>query len=35
MVPERLGTAAMTIGPARAALDVATHYTSKRRAFGR
>ena len=34
MVPERLGTAAMTIGPARAALDVATHYTSKRRAFG-
>jgi butyryl-CoA dehydrogenase len=34
MVPERLGTAAMSIGPARAALDVATHYTSKRRAFG-
>jgi alkylation response protein AidB-like acyl-CoA dehydrogenase len=34
MVPERLGTAAMTIGPARTALDVATHYTSKRRAFG-
>jgi alkylation response protein AidB-like acyl-CoA dehydrogenase len=34
MVPERLGTAAMTIGPARTALDVATHYTSRRRAFG-
>ena len=34
MVPERLGTAAMTIGPARAALDVATQYTSRRRAFG-
>ena len=24
MVPERLGTAAMTVGPARAALDIAT-----------
>jgi alkylation response protein AidB-like acyl-CoA dehydrogenase len=35
MVPERLGTAAMTIGPARAALDVATQYTSRRRAFGK
>jgi butyryl-CoA dehydrogenase len=34
MVPERLGTAAMTIGPARTALDVATQYTSRRRAFG-
>lgn len=34
MVPERLGTAAMTIGPARAALDVATLYTSRRKAFG-
>lgn len=34
MVPERLGTAAMTIGPARAALDIATRYTSRRKAFG-
>jgi len=34
MIPERLGTAAMTIGPARAALDIATQYTSKRKAFG-
>ncbi len=34
MIPERLGTAAMTIGPARAALDIATRYTSKRKAFG-
>jgi len=35
MIPERLGTAAMTIGPARTALDIATAYTSKRKAFGR
>jgi len=35
MVPERLGTAAMTIGAARAALDVATGYTARRKAFGR
>lgn len=34
MIPERLGTAAMTIGTARVALDVATHYTSRRKAFG-
>jgi butyryl-CoA dehydrogenase len=34
MVPERLGTAAMTIGAARPALDVATRYSSKRKAFG-
>jgi len=34
MVPERLVTAAMTIGTARAALDVATGYTSRRKAFG-
>ncbi len=34
MIPERLGTAAMTIGPARSALEVATRYTSKRKAFG-
>ena len=34
MIPERLGTAAMTIGAARPALDVATDYTSKRKAFG-
>ena len=35
MIPERLGTAAMTIGAARPAVDVATGYTSKRKAFGR
>ncbi len=35
MIPERLGTAAMTIGAAAPAVDVATAYTSKRRAFGR
>jgi alkylation response protein AidB-like acyl-CoA dehydrogenase len=35
MIPERLGTAAMTIGSARAALDVATSYTTKRKAFGK
>lgn len=34
MIPERLGTAAMTIGAARPALDVATSYTTKRKAFG-
>lgn len=34
MIPERLGTAAMTVGAARPALDVATGYTSKRKAFG-
>ncbi len=35
MVPERLGTAAMTIGAARPAVEIATHYTSRRKAFGR
>ena len=35
MIPERLGTAAMTIGAARPALEVATGYTSRRKAFGR
>ena len=35
MVPERLGTAAMTIGAARPALEVATHYTTRRKAFGK
>ncbi|MBE9545877.1 MAG: acyl-CoA/acyl-ACP dehydrogenase [Proteobacteria bacterium] len=34
MVPERLGTAAMTIGAAQPALDIATGYTSRRKAFG-
>ncbi|MGM0760558.1 MAG: acyl-CoA dehydrogenase family protein [Thermodesulfobacteriota bacterium] len=34
MIPERLGTAAMTIGAATPALEVATDYTSKRKAFG-
>jgi len=35
MVPERLGTAAMTIGAARPALEVATRYTTRRKAFGK
>ncbi|HOU53509.1 MAG TPA: acyl-CoA dehydrogenase family protein [Myxococcota bacterium] len=35
MIPERLGTAAMTIGAARPALEIATRYTRRRRAFGR
>lgn len=34
MIPERLGTAAMTIGAARPALEIATFYTSRRKAFG-
>lgn len=34
MIPERLGTAAMTIGSARPALDIATGYTTRRKAFG-
>ncbi len=34
MIPERLGTAAMTVGAAAPAIDVATAYTSKRKAFG-
>jgi alkylation response protein AidB-like acyl-CoA dehydrogenase len=33
MIPERLGTAAMTIGAARPALDIATGYTTRRKAF--
>lgn len=35
MTPERLGTAAMTIGAARPALEVATGYTTRRKAFGK
>jgi len=34
MVPERLGTAVMTIGAARPALEIATNYTARRKAFG-
>ncbi len=34
MVPERFGTAAMTIGSVRPALEIATSYTSRRKAFG-
>ena len=34
MIPERLGTAAMTIGAAKPALDVATGYSSRRKTFG-
>jgi alkylation response protein AidB-like acyl-CoA dehydrogenase len=35
MIPERLGTAAMTIGAARPALEIASDYTTKRKAFGK
>ena len=35
MIPERLGTAAMTIGAAVPAVDIATGYTSRRKAFGK
>lgn len=35
MIPERLGTAAMTIGAARPALEIATGYTRRRKAFGK
>ncbi len=35
MLPERLGTAAMTIGAVRPALEIATRYSLRRRAFGR
>jgi butyryl-CoA dehydrogenase len=34
MIPERLGTAAMTIGSVRPAIEIATRYTAKRKAFG-
>ena len=34
MVPERLGTAAMTIGTVRPAIEIATRYTARRKAFG-
>jgi len=34
MIPERLGTATMTIGAARPALEIATNYTARRKAFG-
>jgi alkylation response protein AidB-like acyl-CoA dehydrogenase len=34
MIPERLGTASMTIGAARPALEIATNYTARRKAFG-
>jgi alkylation response protein AidB-like acyl-CoA dehydrogenase len=34
MIPERLGTSAMTIGAAKPAVSVATGYTSRRKAFG-
>lgn len=35
MIPERLGTAAMTIGSVRPAVDIATRYTTQRKAFGK
>jgi alkylation response protein AidB-like acyl-CoA dehydrogenase len=34
MIPERLGTAAITIGSVRPAVNIATRYTAKRKAFG-
>lgn len=34
MIPERLGTAAMTLGSVRPAIEIATKYTSRRKAFG-
>ena len=34
MIPERLGTALMTIGSVRPALEIATSYSSRRKAFG-
>jgi len=34
MIPERMGTSAMTIGATKPALDIATDYTTKRKAFG-
>ena len=34
MVPERLGTAAITLGTVRPAIEIATRYTSRRKAFG-
>lgn len=34
MIPERLGTATMTIGAVRPAVEVATNYTTRRKAFG-
>ncbi|MCF8146642.1 MAG: acyl-CoA/acyl-ACP dehydrogenase [Deltaproteobacteria bacterium] len=34
MIPERLGSSVMAIGSARVALDLATRYTSRRKAFG-
>ena len=34
MIPERFGTAAMTVGAARPALEIATDYSTKRKAFG-
>lgn len=34
MIPERLGTACMTIGSARAAVEIATKYSMKRHQFG-
>lgn len=35
MIPERMTSAAGALGLARAALEIATHYSTKRRAFGK
>ena len=34
MIPERLGTAPMTIESVRPAVEIATRYTTQRKAFG-
>ncbi|MEA1961987.1 MAG: acyl-CoA dehydrogenase family protein [Bacillota bacterium] len=35
MIPERFGTAAMTVGAVRPGLEIATDYSTKRKAFGK
>lgn len=35
MIPERLGTAGITLGAVRPAIDIATKYTARRKAFGK
>lgn len=35
MIPERFGTAAMTVGAARPAVEIATDYSTQRKAFGK
>ena len=35
MIPERMTTASAAVGAGRAALEIATRYSAKRRAFGK